>query len=502
MSAGVREVMIEQRHGLEPYRSIEGLEPVVHELCARGKEVAARLGSHRVWMLNSTATGGGVAEMLPRLCELLNDLGVDTRWLVLEPDDPHFFHVTKALHNGLHGEPGLEDLPAARAVYDRVSEEAAGRLREKLNTGDVLVVHDPQPAGAAAALRPEHRPRLIWRCHIGLPYSNPHTAVGWEFLRPYLAPFERLVFSAESYIPEEHLRRSAVLHPGIDPLSHKNRELRPYKLVGVLRAAGLVEGPPTPGWAEFEAKALRFAAGRWHPTPIPGLLHHPAIVQISRFDRLKGFAPLIPAFERLVRIGAERVRHLRVDTERARSEVGSAQLVLAGPDPSGVSDDPEGAAVLEELCRMQAALPAEIGARVHLVRLPMASTKQNALAVNALQRLAAAVVQNSLKEGFGLTCAEALWKSTPVVAANVGGLSVQVRHGVDGLLVDEPSNPDELAEALLRTLAYPKAAEAMALSGRRRVREHFLVTTQLRRWLEQLDALLGAGPALGELQAH
>jgi trehalose synthase len=478
--------------GLDAYRAVAGAEPMLGDLAELGAELAHLLGPRRVWMLNSTAVGGGVAEMLPKLCDLLNCLGVDTRWLVLEPDDPAFFRVTKALHNLLHGESGLEDVGAARAIYDRVSREAAARLREKVVSDDLLVVHDPQPAGAAALIPAEHRPALLWRSHIGLSYSNEATRRGWAFLRDYLSAYQRLVFSAEGYIPEEHLPRSAVLHPGIDPLSHKNRELRPYKLVGVLRASGLLEGPPVPNWARFGNQASRFEGGRWVRAPIPGLLHAPVLLQVSRFDRLKGFQHLIPAFERLIAQGPSVSQRLRVDTERAASELGCVQLVLAGPDPQGVSDDPEAAQVLEELCERHRALPGPLAARVHLVRLSMADVRENALAVNALQRVAAAVLQNSLKEGFGLTVAEALWKRTPVIAANVGGLGVQVRHGTDGLLVNDPADPGEISEAMLRMLAFPKDAERMACAGQLRVRDHFLILSQLRRWLEELRTMVEA----------
>ncbi|MBI5548716.1 MAG: glycosyltransferase [Deltaproteobacteria bacterium] len=492
MPPTVREVFVERGSRLRGYRAIEGLEGPVATLAEKAREVSHLLGSRRVWMINSTRSGGGVAEMLPRMCALMNELGVDTRWLVLEPDDPAFFRVTKGLHNLLHGEPGLDDVEEARKIFDRISQAAAWHLREHVVSGDVLAVHDPQPVGVAACLMPEHRPTLLWRCHIGLPYHNESTRRGWDFLRPYLVPFRRMVFSAESYIPDEYLPRRAVLHPGIDPLSHKNRELRPYKLVGILRSVGLLEGPPVPAWAEFKARAQRWAAGRWEATPIPGLLHRPALVQVSRFDRLKGFQYLIPGFAQMVRAGPERAQHLRVDTSRARSELAQVQLVLAGPDPSGVLDDPEGASVLEELTGQQSALPPEIGARVHLVRLPMEDLKQNALTVNALQRVAAAVLQNSIKEGFGLTVSEALWKGTPVVAANVGGIKVQVRHRRDGLLVDDPSDPAALAEAMVQVLAYPKDAELMACCGRARVREHFLVIAQLTKWMDELRSLLQA----------
>lgn len=495
MPTVVREVVVQRAAGLDAYRSVEGVEPLLAALTAKGRHAAHLLGPHTFWMLNSTETGGGVAEMMPRLCSILTGLGVDTRWLVLDPGDPAFFRVTKGLHNLLHGEPAAAfDLEDARTLYERVSREGCASLWSHVGSGDVLAVHDPQPAGLGAYLPPERRPSLLWRCHIGTALRNERTRMGWAFLRPYLAPYARLLFSAESYIPAEHLPRSGILHPGIDPVTHKNRELRPYKLIGVLRAAGLLAGPPLPAWAQFAARAQRFADGRWVTEPVPGLLYGPTIVQVSRFDRLKGFQYLLPAFERLVREGPERAERLRVDTQRARSELECVQLLLAGPDPAGVSDDPEGAEVLEGLARQHRSLPPELAARVHLVRLPMADLRQNALAVNALQRVAATVVQNSLQEGFGLTVAEALWKRTPVVAANVGGLSVQVRHGADGLLVNDPTDPEAIASALLQVLAFPKEAEAMAASGRARVRENFLMLRQVERWLDELIALLSPAP--------
>ncbi len=499
MPATVREIAVRRTVGLEAYRVVAGVEPLLSELASLGIELARQLGQRRIWMLNSTATGGGVAEMLPRLCDLMNGLGLDTRWLVLEPDDPAFFRVTKALHNQLHGEGGPEDPGAARAVYDRVSREAAARLREHVVSEDLLVVHDPQPAGAAALLPAEHRPALLWRCHIGVPCPSNATRRGWAFLREYLQPYRRLLFSAESYIPEEHLPRSGVLHPGIDPLGYKNRDLRPYKLAGVLRAAGLLEGPPVPEWARFGSQASRLEGGRWIQAPVPGLFHTPILLQVSRFDRLKGFQYLIPAFERLLAQGPQVSQRLRVDTYRAASELGCVQLVLVGPDPQGVTDDPEAARVLEDLCARHRALPQALAARIHLVRLPMSDVRENALATNALQRLATVVLQTSLKEGFGLTVAEALWKRTPVIASNVGGLGVQIRHGTDGLLVNDPADPAELSEAMLQMLVFHKEAERMAYAGQARVREHFLVLTQLKRWLEELRDLVQA-PASAGLQ--
>lgn len=499
MGARVREIILQRTARLDAYRDIDPHDPDLRSLAELGRRSALRLGNSRVWMLSATERGGGVAEMMPRLVGLLDDVGVDARWLVLDPGDPTFFELTKRLHNMIHGLPGIDDLAEARTLFERVSEEASHSLRGHLLAGDVLIVHDPQPAGAAFFLPREQKPHLIWRSHIGVSDPNDHTRAAWEFLSPYLRAFDRLIFSLDSYIPDAFFGRAGIIHPGIDPLSHKNRDLRPRKLAGILHSAGLLEGPEIPAWARFAAPAQRYVDGRWLASPIPALVWAPLIIQVSRFDRLKGFQYLIPAFERLLEIYPERIAHLRADTDRVRAELERVQLVLAGPDPGGVRDDPEEAEALEGLCAQHRALPPELASRVHLIRLPMQDLKQNALAVNALQRIAAVVVQNSVQEGFGLTAAEALWKGSPLVVSNVGGLSLQVRHQIDGLLVDDPCDPEAVARALLEVLAYPRRAEAMASSGHRRVRDHFLVLSQLRRWLEELDALLearaGAAPA-------
>ncbi|HEY0840962.1 MAG TPA: glycosyl transferase family 1, partial [Vulgatibacter sp.] len=217
------------------YRNLDHFDRMVTDLHELGSQVSRLMGRSRAWMVSSTATGGGVAEVMPRTCSFLNDLGVDTRWMVLEPGDPEFFPITKRLHNMLHGSPGGPDLPEARMIYDRVSAEAADDMGQ-VEGGDLVVIHDPQPAGIAVHLRRREPGRLAWRCHVGVPYRNASTEEAWTFLRPYLGIYDRLLFTRSSYVPEEWLARSGELCPGIDPYSHKNRPLRPYKLLGVLRS--------------------------------------------------------------------------------------------------------------------------------------------------------------------------------------------------------------------------------------------------------------------------
>jgi len=484
----VREVPLRRTTNLDLYRGVDHLDAAVAELRELGLRVSRVLGRNRVWMVSSTSTGGGVAEVMPRTCSLLGDLGVDTRWLVLEPGDPSFFPVTKALHNMLHGAPGLERPEEAKAIYERVSAEAAADMRH-VDPHDLLVIHDPQPAGIALHLRRPEAGRLAWRCHVGIPQRNEQTAAAWSFLRPYLGVYDRLYFTLMAYAPDEWLERSGEICPGIDPFSHKNRPLRPYKLLGILRSAGLIPGPPVPRWAQFRARVQRWT-GKWEESPLPSLLYCPTILQVSRFDRLKGFEPLLPAFELLTKLAPQVASSLRANSERVLSEIERAHLVLAGPDPSGVADDPEATEVLEELCRIHDRLPASLRERVHVLRLPMVDVKENALIVNALQRMAAVVVQNSVREGFGLTVSEALWKRAPVAASNVGGIALQIRHGSDGVLIDDPRSPESIAKALLELVASPMQGEAMARSGRERVRAHFTVLSEIKSWLLAFSRLL------------
>jgi trehalose synthase len=477
---------------IEAYRPYEQPGREIASFLQRGHALAESLGSHKVWMLNSTETGGGVAEILQRLCSLLNDLGIDTRWLVLKPHRADFFPITKALHNMLHGEPSEHSLEECQRVYDEVSRAAAEDLRAVVNRSDVLIVHDPQPLGVARYISEVHRPHLLWRCHIGVPEASEVRDRAWRFLSPYLEPYPRLLFSAEQYIPDEFFDRSGVLSPGIDPLNHKNRGFSLYKAAGILRATGLLDGPETPPWARFEATAERFSGREWVRTPIPNLLFTPTIVQISRFDRLKGFEQLLEGFIRLIHPHDTDLERLKLNTERALSELSMVQLILAGADPGGIADDPEGLAVLQGLTRRISALEPGVARRIHLVRLPMVDFRQNALMVNALQRVANVVVQCSLKEGFGLTATEAMWKTVPIVASAVGGLELQIRPGVDGHLIRDPMNPEDIADALLQPLLHPRRAESMAREAHSRVRLHFLVLNELAGWLTELERILAA----------
>ena len=472
----------EARHAmrLDDYALHGTLSAALADLRAEARRLVPRLGGATVWMVNSTAEGGGVAELLPGVVTLLGDLGVRCEWLVIRPGHPDFFALTKRIHNLVHGEAEEPLRREDGALYAAVSRACADALRAHVRPGDIVVVHDPQPLGAGALLRAEMEIRAVWRCHIGLDGENAATRMAWEFLRPYAEAYDRAVFSIPDYIPWFLAGRSSVIHPGIDPLSHKNRGLSLHKHVGILCAAGLTR----PHWhmltPPFEPRARRLQPeGTWGEATDPddiGLLHGPVLTQVSRWDRLKDPCGVLAGFARL---------------DDARSH--GAHLVLAGPSAVGVTDDPEGASVLLEVVAAWGRLPDDVRRRVHIVSLPTIDVDENAAMVNALQRHAAVIVQKSLQEGFGLTVTEAMWKARPVIASGVGGIRDQIDHGVHGLLLADPRDLDAFASALERVLADPAEARRMAEQGRARVLERYLGLGSLLRYGALIEWLDGAG---------
>ncbi|MGE3742009.1 MAG: glycosyltransferase, partial [Geminicoccaceae bacterium] len=444
------------------------------------------LVGRRVWMVSSTSEGGGVAESLPHLIRLLRDLGVTCGWGVVTPGEPAFFRLTKRLHNMIHGAACDPPGPADRELYDRVSAALADEMAPHLRTGDLLVVHDPQPMGAGALLARRMGLPALWRCHIGVGEQNAATRDAWAFLAPYQAPYARGLFTLERYAPSYFRGRMAVIHPSIDPLSHKNRELWTHKLSGVLMNAALAPSSHAQLSPPFRRPALRLQDdGGFAPATFPDdleLLFRPTVVQVSRWDRLKGFAPLLRAFARL-KAAAD-----REPEERHRRRLAVTRLVLAGPDPGGVADDPEAEAVLAELSGLWRALPGEIRRDVALLKLPMASHKENALMVNALQRCASVVVQNLLREGFGLTVAEAMWKARPVLGSAADGILAQLRDGQEGRIARDPEDHEGLADLLSDMLRRSKERDNWGRNGQLRVTREFLAFAETRRWLEELAA--------------
>jgi trehalose synthase len=270
-------------------------------------------------------------------------------------------------------------------------------------------------------------------------------------------------------------------------LSHKNRELSVHKLVGILCNSHMAIDHHPVATPFFDKPAMRLQAdGGFQPAVIPdevGLMYRPIVTQISRWDYLKGFRPLLEGFVQMKREGAANNGKM---SERQKRRLSIVRLVMAGPDPASIQDDPEGKGVLQDLVDAWCGLDPEMQKQVVLLTLPMDSRKENALMVNALQRCSSVVVQNSLREGFGLTAAEAMWKRTAVLGSQACGLRVQVRDEIDGRLVRDSTDAREIASVLREMLDAPEKREHWSRSAQRRVHDEFLIFTQLRNWLRVL----------------
>ncbi|WP_256392670.1 glycosyltransferase [Natronoarchaeum rubrum] len=390
-------------------RSVEAYADAIGaEQLDRLRSRAEALGDGRILHVNSTATGGGVAELLRSIVPLCNDLGVDTDWLVLDADD-EFFAVTKSIHNGLQGDDApLTD--AMKATYRSVTERNAAEVDGEY---DLVVLHDPQPLGMLDGVR-ERLPDapIVWRCHIDLTDPSPdHLA----FVAEYASRVDRAIVSRSDYAGVIDVP-TRVVYPSIDPLTEKNRAL--------------------------DETTVSSERDRLYPLSFD----EPLVVQISRFDPWKDQFGTLAAFR------------------RAREEVPGLQLALAG---AMAGDDPEGLEVYERVAKDAASEP-----DVHvLTDLPDA-------AVNVLQRRADVVVQKSLREGFGLVVAEALWKRTPVVGSTVGGIPLQIEDGRNGYLV-EPDDAQAAGARVVDLLEDDDRRRAFGANGHERVRDRFLLPRQL-----------------------
>ena len=375
------------------------------------RQLAQDLQGASVVHVNSTKEGGGVAEILAWLNPLMTELGLETSWEVIEGHS-EYFNVTKSFHNGLQGTPVLLT-PAMIGTYQETVAHNADRLREKLEAADFVFIHDPQPAHLLK-LCPNRRGKWIWRCHIDV--SHPNRKV-WNYVRSQVQGYDASIFSMPDFAQRLN-HPQFIIAPSIDPLSDKNVDLPEEEISEVLD--------------RFDIDGQR-----------------PIFTQISRFDRFKDPIGVIQAFNLL-------------------NGSFDSQLVLAG---GGATDDPEGAAVLEEV-----RMAADGNDRIKILMLPPDAHR----IINALQRASTIVIQKSLQEGFGLTVTEAMWKGKPVIGGNVGGIRLQVHNHHTGFLVDTP----EGASLRIRELMHrPETISSMGVTARRFVIENFLLNRHLREYL-------------------
>ena len=432
-----------------------------------------RLGRRTIWNVNSTAVGGGVAEMLQVLVGYTAGLDIAVRWMVIG-GDPEFFAITKRLHNQIHGEASGGPLNSADAShYEQVLAPNADELLRQVRPGDIVLLHDPQTAGLAAPLA-RAGARVVWRCHIGVDWQNDATHAAWDFLQPYLAPAHAFVFTRQQYVPPWIPPEQAwIIPPSIDPFSAKNQQLDAATIEAILATIGVLDGGPPLAPGRFarrdgttgEVTRAGLVTGDGRPGPAD-----PVVVQVSRWDRqvsgvMRGFAEhVVPG--------------------------GAGYLMLVGPMMSEVADDPEGALVLADCLAQWRALPAAARARVLLVTLPLDDVEENAAMVNAIQRHAPVIVQKSIAEGFGLTVAEGMWKGRPVIGSAVGGIQDQIADGT-GVLLPDPADLAAFGSQVRRLLDNPGEAGRMGKAAQERIREHFVGDRHLLQWAQLIDATIG-----------
>jgi trehalose synthase len=486
-------IEVDDDHCLDDYAANAQLASAVQDLRSEASVMVPELKGRAFWMVSSTAQGGGVAEMMPKLVSLLREVGVKAKWAVIGTERREFFQLTKRLHNLAHGHGDPSLTAEDRELYETVSREVAQEMQHQIGPNDILAVHDPHPAGVGALLKQQRNVKAVWRCHIGLDRHTPQTRAAWDFLRPYVEHYDHAVFSAPEYIPEYLTGNVSVIHPALDPLSEKNRELSPHMVTGVLVNAGLMRAHHPVLTAEHPLPVLRLRSdGRFGNATEPeeiGFLYRTIVTQVSRWDHLKGWLPLLEGFARLKRENRQKVFDIS-DYDARRIEI--ARLVLAGPEPSSNENDPDAERVLADVCRQYLALDADVQADIALLKLSTASRRMNALTVNAIQRCSSVVVQNSLAEGFGLSCTEAMWKRCAVLGTTACGLRQQIRDGVDGRLLRDPTDPDHIKQTLLELLSDNEARVRYGRSAQRRASDEFLVFTQSRRWLEvMIDVVRG-----------
>jgi trehalose synthase len=386
------------------------------------RALAEPLRGARVLHLNATAFGGGVAELLSALVPLKQDLGLDADWQVMRGSD-EFFSVTKAIHNSLHG--AFIDMNSH--MHDTFLQYSQLNADLWDDDFDFVIIHDPQPAAIHSILMESKRPpagRWIWRCHIDLTAAQPDV---WDFIRPYVETHDAAIFTVPQYVKNDlRMQHVAIIPPAIDPLSPKNSDLPEETIAMIMDRYGIDR-------------------------------HRPMMTQVSRFDAWKDPLGVI-------------------DTYRiAKSQVPDLQLVMVA---SMANDDPEGWSYFERTAR-------HAGHDYDIFLLSNLNGVGN-IEVNAIQRSADLIMQKSLREGFGLTVTEGLWKEKPVIAGNVGGIPAQIVDGQTGFLVNSVA---EAAERSIEVLTDKQLAKSLGARGHEHVRTNFLTTTNLKRYLELMISL-------------
>jgi len=372
-------------HPLEAYTHIAGAEKI-DKLCSISQE----LKGLRILELNSTAQGGGVAEMLYSSVPFLNMLGIEAEWKIIN-GHPSYFESTKKLHNLLQGMKGSFTREMKQIYISHLLECVSNNIID--GSPDIVNVNDPQPMLLCHYLKSD-RDIWFWRCHIDIEPAIRSKNGLLSLINDWIADYDAAIFSAARYVFPPWPVPKFIIPPFIDPLSEKNRELTNEEINRVLTKY------------EIDQKV-------------------PIIAQIGRFDPWKGLDRTITTYR-------------QVRKERR------CQLVIAG---GFATDDPESERILDDIYSKT-----REDEDIHILNLSLANRLDNYLEVNALQRAASVIMQPSTREGFGLVITEALWKGKPVVAGNVGGIPFQIKKGKTGYFYQNPQRTAQKIIYLLDNL--------------------------------------------------
>lgn len=393
------------------------------ELLREVKSLAKGLKGLKVVMINSTPQGGGVANVLSNLIPLMKGVKINANWHVIPPGKK-FFSLTKEIHNALQGKEYSLSFQSRR-LY-RFHMEKAAKLMLDMEA-DVWVVHDPQPLGIIHYL-PNFYPSIS---HIHIDTSRPNTET-WHFIEPFLLMYDRIIFGTKDFVPKALPKRKvAVFSVTINPFSNQSKPLSLKMAKSILRSF------------------------RINP-------EKPLVSQISRFDPWKDPLGVIKAYK------------------IAKKKIPNLQLALVGLFLA--LDDPEAIKVFKETQRAAKEDP-----DIFLFSDPqeLGSLKVDTF-VNAFRTGSDIILQKSIREGFGLTVAEAMWKGKPVIGGRAGGIKIQIKNGKNGFLV---SSPEGAAKRIIQLIRNPELAGAIGFAACETVREKFLMPRLLRDYLKLFHEL-------------
>jgi len=383
------------------------------------RELASGLRGLRIFMVNSTPRGGGVAEILKSLIPLMKGVGLDARWYtIIGPES--FFRITEKAHKALQSKK-YSLSPKDKSIYLNEMKRISAQMKDM--SPDIWFIHDPQPAGIIS-FKPNFHP-AICRLHIDLTSPNRRA---WNFISGFVKGYDRIIVSSRDYLKPEIAGKTKVFSPAIDPLAPKNQSMDVSKAEEIIKAVGISMGKPL-------------------------------VSQISRFDVFKDPLGVIKAYK------------------AAKKKISSLQLILVG---FFLADDDPDALNVYKKAKKASAGDKDIFLFSNADKL--GGLKVDTF-VNAVQTVSDVILQKSIKEGFGLTVTEAMWKRKPVIGGNVGGIKLQIKNRENGFLVDSPK---EASERIVEIIKNPKLAQMIGLSAQKTVRDNFLIPRLLKDYLKTI----------------